>query len=146
MGLKRVILCPNPYRDKGLAAAKEANSILRSVGLETVYCLPFKPEGGDGQFGVHCRPLHQEIRSSDLIIAFGGDGTILHLARTASMRRCWSASWTTRGRADFPCWTCPIPLSGGRRAILSTWATCGRGRVRRKPLIYRRWWSSPTRR
>ena len=84
--MKRVILCPNPYRDKGLAAAKEANSILRSVGLETVYCLPFKPEGGDGQFGVHCRPLHQEIRSSDLIIAFGGDGTILHLARTASMR------------------------------------------------------------
>ena len=41
--LKRVILCPNPYRDKGLAAAKEANTILRSAGLETVYCLPFKP-------------------------------------------------------------------------------------------------------
>ena len=84
--MKRVILCPNPYRDKGLAAAKEANTILRSAGLETVYCLPFKPEGGDGQFGVPCRPLHQEIRSSDLIVAFGGDGTILHLARTASMR------------------------------------------------------------
>ena len=84
--MKRVILCPNPYRDKGLAAAKEANRILRSVGLETVYCLPFKTEGGEGQFGVHCRPLNQEIRSSDLIIAFGGDGTILHLARTASMR------------------------------------------------------------
>ena len=86
MGIKRVILCPNPYRDKGLAAAKEADEILRGAGLETVYCLPFKPEGGDGQFGVPCRPLHQEIRSSDLIIAFGGDGTILHLARTASMR------------------------------------------------------------
>ncbi len=84
--MKRVILCPNPYRDKGLTAAKTANEILKSVGLETVYCLPFKPDGGDSQFGVPCRPLHQEIRSSDLIIAFGGDGTILHLARTASMR------------------------------------------------------------
>ena len=53
--MKRVILCPNPYRDKGLAAAKAAESILKSVGLTTVYCLPFKPEGGDGQFGVPLR-------------------------------------------------------------------------------------------
>ena len=84
--MKRVILCPNPYRDKGLAAAKEADGILRGAGLETVFCLPFKPEGGDGQYGVACRPLHQALRTSDLIIAFGGDGTILHLARAASMR------------------------------------------------------------
>ena len=84
--MKRVILCPNPYRDKGLSAAKEADGILRSAGLETVYCLPFKPEGGEGQFGVTCRPLQQELRSSDLVVAFGGDGTILHLARAASMR------------------------------------------------------------
>ena len=84
--MKRVILCPNPYRDKGLAAAKAADGILREAGLETVFCLPFKPEGGEAQYGVACRPLHQALRSSDLIVAFGGDGTILHLARTASMR------------------------------------------------------------
>ena len=84
--MKKVILCPSPYRDKGLAAAKEAEGILRSVGLETVYCLPFKPEGGEGQFGVACRPLQQELRSADLLIAFGGDGTILHLARASAMR------------------------------------------------------------
>lgn len=84
--MKRVILCPNPYRDKGLSAAKEADAILRGTGLETVFCLPFRPDGGEGQYGVPFRPLHQELRSSDLMIAFGGDGTILHLARTASMR------------------------------------------------------------
>ena len=84
--MKRVILCPNPYRDKGLAAAKAAEEILRSAGLSTVYCLPFKPEGGEAQFDVPCRPLQQELRRSDLVVAFGGDGTILHLARAASMR------------------------------------------------------------
>lgn len=84
--MKRVILCPNPYRDKGLSAARAAEEILRGAGLNTVYCLPFKPEGGEGQFGVACRPLQQELRSSDLVVAFGGDGTILHLARAASMR------------------------------------------------------------
>ena len=31
--MKRVILCPNPYRDKGLAAAKEADAILRRMGM-----------------------------------------------------------------------------------------------------------------
>ena len=84
--MKRVILCPNPYRDKGLTVAKRAAEILEGAGLNTVFCLPFKPEGGEGQYGVLCRPLHQELRLSDLIVAFGGDGTILHLARTASMR------------------------------------------------------------
>ena len=84
--MKRVILCPNPYRDKGLTAAKAAEEILRSAGLSTVYCLPFKPEGGEAQFDVPCRPLQQELRRSDLVVAFGGDGTILHLARAASMR------------------------------------------------------------
>lgn len=84
--MKRVILCPNPYRDKGLAAAKAADEILRSQGLTTVYCLPFKPENGEGQFDVSFRPLQQELRYSDLVVAFGGDGTILHLARSASMR------------------------------------------------------------
>ena len=84
--MKRVILCPNPYRDKGLTAAKAAEEILRSAGLSAVYCLPFKPEGREGQFSVPCRPLQQELRRSDLVIAFGGDGTILHLARAASMR------------------------------------------------------------
>ncbi len=84
--MKRVILCPNPYRDKGLAAAKRADAILRQSGLQTVFCLPFKPEGGEEQFGVPCRPLQQELRSCDLIVAVGGDGTILHLAKAAAIR------------------------------------------------------------
>jgi NAD+ kinase len=31
------------------------------------------------------RPLQQEIKSADLLLAFGGDGTILHLARTVAL-------------------------------------------------------------
>lgn len=84
--MKRVILCPNPYRDKDLSAAKEAAGILKSVGLETVFCLPFKPEGGESQYDVPCKNLQQELKNSDLVIAFGGDGTILHLSRSAASR------------------------------------------------------------
>ncbi len=84
--MKKVILCPNPYRDRDLSAAKEAAEILRSVGIRTVACLPFRLEGTGQDYGVELRPLQQELRGADLLVAFGGDGTILHLAKTAAVR------------------------------------------------------------
>lgn len=80
--MKKVILCPNPYRDKGLAAAREAEKILNDVGIRTAACLPFRMEEQNCEMEIH--PLQQELKGSDLIITFGGDGTILHLAKTAA--------------------------------------------------------------
>ena len=37
----KVVLSPNPYRDRGLRAAQAAEKILRNVGVETAMCLPF---------------------------------------------------------------------------------------------------------
>lgn len=85
MASKKVILCPNPFRDERLAAAKRSKEILENVGLQTVVCLPFNREGYGEELGVPIRPLQQEIKSADLLIAFGGDGTILHLARTVAL-------------------------------------------------------------
>ena len=45
MASKKVILCPNPFRDERLAAAKRSKEILENVGLQTVVCLPFNREG-----------------------------------------------------------------------------------------------------
>lgn len=87
MASKKVILCPNPFRDERLAAAKRSKEILENVGLQTVVCLPFNREGYGEELGVPIRPLQQEIKSADLLIAFGGDGTILHLARTVALHR-----------------------------------------------------------
>ena len=84
--MKKIVLCPNPYRDKDLSAAREAAEILRSVGQRTVFCLPFRPEGPVSAPGLELRPLQQELRGAELLIAFGGDGTILHLAKTAASR------------------------------------------------------------
>ena len=83
--MKKVILCPNPYRDHRLSVAKKAKEMLEGFGFSTVVCLPFQREGYDEELGVPIRPLQQEIKSADLLIAFGGDGTILHLARTVAM-------------------------------------------------------------
>ena len=83
--MKRVILCPNPYRDDELTVAKHSREILEHIGFETVVCLPFNREGYGDQLGVPIRQLQQEIKQADLLIAFGGDGTILHLARTVAL-------------------------------------------------------------
>ena len=42
--LKKVILCPNPYRDHELTVAKEAKRILDSVHCPNVVCVPFRNE------------------------------------------------------------------------------------------------------
>ena len=83
--MKKVILCPNPYRDNDMKGAKQAKEILDKVGFQTVVCLPFHKEGYGDEMGVPVMQLQQEIRSADLLIAFGGDGTILHLARTVAL-------------------------------------------------------------
>lgn len=82
--MKRVVLCPNPYRDSDLQVARQSKDILESIGFSTVVCLPFHRDGYGDDMNLPVRQLQQEVKGADLIIAFGGDGTILHLARTAA--------------------------------------------------------------
>ena len=84
--LRKVILCPNPYRDAQLRVAKEAKRVLDEVGCPNVVCLPFRNQEPPEGYGLNIEPLQQEIRGADMIIAFGGDGTILHLSKTATHR------------------------------------------------------------
>ena len=84
----KVVLSSNPYRDKGLRVALEAQRILDKAGAETVLCLPFTPKKGD-RFDMpkHLKlgKLETELPGADILICFGGDGTILHAARDATI-------------------------------------------------------------
>ncbi|MBQ8801364.1 MAG: NAD(+)/NADH kinase [Clostridium sp.] len=84
----RVILSSNPYRDRGLKAAQEAKKILDRENIETVMCLPFTSRKGERveiPKGVTVSTLEKELPRADLLVCFGGDGTILHAARDATM-------------------------------------------------------------
>lgn len=84
----KIILSSNPYRDRGLKAAQEAKRILERENIDTVLCLPFTPRKGervDIPQGVSVSTLEKELPEADLLVCFGGDGTILHAARDATM-------------------------------------------------------------
>ena len=82
----KVVLSPNPYRDRGLRAAQAAEKILRNVGVETAMCLPFSVEGGGTELPRHItlKNTQEELKTADMLVCFGGDGTILHAAKDAN--------------------------------------------------------------
>lgn len=84
----KIVLSSNPYRDKGLRVALEARRVLEHSGAQTVLCLPFQPKKGDRldlPRQVPLSLLDKELPTADLLICFGGDGTILHAARDATL-------------------------------------------------------------
>ncbi len=83
--VKRVILTPNPYRDKGFQTVRETQRILQNVGIETRICLPFEVDRSyELPKDLRFSRLDRELHHADMIICFGGDGTILHMAKTAT--------------------------------------------------------------
>jgi len=84
----KIVLSSNPYRDKGMRVALEARRILEHAGAQTVLCLPFQPRKGDRlelPRQVSLSLMEKELPTADLLICFGGDGTILHAARDATL-------------------------------------------------------------
>ena len=83
----KIILCPNPFRDKGLKAAKSSERILRNAGVRTEICFPFPVDKGSiGELdpSIKIKELKAELPDADFLVCFGGDGTILHAAKDAS--------------------------------------------------------------
>lgn len=85
--MKHVILTPNPYRDKGFQTVRTAMRILKDAGMEPKVCLPFEVDRSfELPKDIRFHRLDREIHNTELVICFGGDGTILHMAKTATRR------------------------------------------------------------
>lgn len=83
--MKKIVLTPNPYRDRNFQTVRAAAEILKASGVETRICLPFEVDKTyalprDMRFS----RLERELPSASMVICFGGDGTILHTAKAAT--------------------------------------------------------------
>nr|WP_253290858.1 NAD(+)/NADH kinase [Pseudoflavonifractor sp. MSJ-37] len=69
-----------------MKAAQSAARILNNAGVETRICLPFSPEGNDLKLPkqVVLSDMQEELPTADILVCFGGDGTILHAAKDAN--------------------------------------------------------------
>ena len=85
--MKNLILTPNPYRDKNFHTLRSAMQILKEAGFQVKVCLPFEVDHNyDLPRDIHFSRLDRELGNADLVICFGGDGTILHMAKAATKR------------------------------------------------------------
>lgn len=83
--MKKVILTPNPYRDKNFQTVRDAMDILHNAGVETRLCLPFEVDRSyDLPKDLRFSRLDREMPTASAVICFGGDGTILHMAKAAT--------------------------------------------------------------
>ena len=82
-----IAICPNPFRDKGLALSRRVASLLYENGFESCYC-PIFAEDGDAILPqeLTVRSLSDVADQCSLIVVIGGDGTILHAARQVHPR------------------------------------------------------------
>jgi NAD+ kinase len=83
--MKKVILTPNPYRDRDFETVRKTRQILQNAGLEVSLCLPFEV---DRSFALpkdlRFTRMDRELPTADAVVCFGGDGTILHMAKAAT--------------------------------------------------------------
>ena len=85
--MKNVILTPNPYRDKNFQTVRNAIDVLKSAGIQPRLCLPFEVDRNyDLPKDLRFSRLDRELQNAELVICFGGDGTILHMAKAATRK------------------------------------------------------------
>lgn len=85
--MKNVILTPNPYRDKNFQTVRDAVQVLKDAGIQSKLCLPFEVDRSfELPKDLRFHRLDRELPNADLVICFGGDGTILHTAKAATRR------------------------------------------------------------
>ena len=85
--MKNIVLTPNPYRDKNFQTVRSAVEILKAAGLNPRVCLPFDIDRSyELPKDIRFHRLDRELANAEIVICFGGDGTILHMAKAATKR------------------------------------------------------------
>jgi len=83
---KKIILFNNAERDPGLEMTRRVGEMLEKRGRSAVICTVFDKDSRSSAQPADAKnaELKNELLTAEMIITFGGDGTILHAARSAA--------------------------------------------------------------
>jgi len=83
---KKIILYPNSENDIGFEMAWRVREMLEKIGRHTVFCPLFVCEAAVGipHPGLEATSIEDELADAEMIITFGGDGTILRASRVSA--------------------------------------------------------------
>ena len=85
--MKQIVLTPIPYRDKNFQTVRAAMKVLKEAGMEPRLCLPFEVDRNyELPKDLRFHKLDRELQNAEMVICFGGDGTILHMAKAATRK------------------------------------------------------------
>jgi len=86
MNDKKIILFPNADRDIGFKMVQKVGGMLKERGRQTVFCPAFDDDASAyaPPPGFEASNIIDELPLAEMVITFGGDGTILRAARAAA--------------------------------------------------------------
>ena len=85
--MNKVILASNPYRDRNFETVRAAMHILQNAGVDVKVCLPFEVDRShELPKDIRFSRMDKELPTASVVVCFGGDGTILHIAKSATRR------------------------------------------------------------
>jgi len=86
MASKCVVLCPNPYRDSNLEITLHVKTLLEEHGHDVYICPVFDSDGESViPDNVETFQIDEKIAEAELLVAIGGDGTIMHAGHSAAV-------------------------------------------------------------
>ena len=81
--MKKVLIFSNPQRDIGMKVAEDIKELLSGKAESEIYPIEYsyaEKQDADGSLS----KLQSDIESADLVVAVGGDGSIMHTLRVAA--------------------------------------------------------------
>lgn len=86
--MKKIVLCPNLNRDHGLELTSKVYDMLQEERLNVVVCPLGNSKPDMAQHSNMCfENLKEALAGAQMVIVFGGDGTILQVAKIAAEDR-----------------------------------------------------------
>ncbi len=89
VNMTNILICTNTERDPGMSVTKLIIQKLRNLGAAAKAFIPFGNKDLNGIDGdMIANDPEAAMKTAELLICLGGDGTMLHISKLAAETKC----------------------------------------------------------